>query len=78
MSMRNLGCGEWENTLVGYFLGKKLSYLTVNFIARKIWYKEGLLEVLSFDNEFFFFKFEYHEGMCSVLDRAPWHMAYGK
>lgn len=75
MSMRNLGCGEWENILVGYFLGKKLSYLTVNSIAHKIWDKEGLIEVLSSDNGFLFFEFEYHEGMCSILDRAPWHMA---
>jgi hypothetical protein len=75
MEVADEGCGEWENTLVGYFLGQKLPYSAVNSIAHKIWGKEGLIEVLSSDNGFFFFKFEHHEGMCSILDRAPWHMA---
>ncbi len=69
------GCSEWNNTLVGYFLGSKLHYAAVNTIAHKIWGKAGLSEVLSSDNGYFFFKFAHREGMDSVLERAPWHMA---
>lgn len=52
------GSGEWENALVGYFLGHKLPYPTVNTIAQHIWGKSGLEEVLSSENGFFLFKFQ--------------------
>lgn len=47
------GSGEWENALVGYFLGHKLPYPTVNTIAQHIWGKSGLEEVLSSEMDFF-------------------------
>ena len=67
------GSGEWENALVGYFLG--LPYPTVNTIAQHIWGKSGLEEVLSSDNGFFLFQFKDHDNMCSVMERTLWHMA---
>lgn len=69
------GSGEWENALVGYFVGHKLPFPTVNTIAHNIWGKSGLEEVLSSENGFFLFKFKDHDNMCSVMERAPWHMA---
>ena len=69
------GSAIWRNTLVGYFIGKKLPFQVVNSIAHKIWGKFGLCEVLTSDNGFFLFKFANFQGACAVLDKAPWHMA---
>ena len=48
------GSEIWRNTLVGYFIGKRLPYQVVNSIAYKIWGKFGLREVLTSENGFFF------------------------
>ena len=69
------GKGDWENTLVGHFLGQKPHYSAVNTLARKLWENDRLEEVLSSENFYFFFKFRDKEAMEWVLDRAPWHLA---
>ena len=69
------GSAVWRNTLVGYFIGKRLPYQVVNSIAHKIWGKFGLMEVLTSDNGIFLFKFDSFQDACAVLDKAPWHMA---
>jgi hypothetical protein len=72
------GSSVWKKTLVGHFVGPKLSYsAAVNPIAFKLWGKWGfnLVGVLSSENGFYFFKFSSEEHLLSVLDRAPWHMA---
>jgi hypothetical protein len=66
---------EWENTLVGHFVGQKLPYSAVNTLAHRLWSDDRLDEVLSAENGYFFFKFRDREAMEWVLDRAPWHMA---
>lgn len=57
------------------WLGQKLPYPVVSSIAHKILVKEGLTEVLSSENGFFFFKFAHQEAMSAILEKAPWHMA---
>ena len=48
------GSKVWSNSLVGYFIGSKLPFSVVNNIARKIWSKEGLVDVLAHSRGFFF------------------------
>jgi hypothetical protein len=31
------GCELWKSTLVGHFVGQKLPYPVVNYIAKRIW-----------------------------------------
>ena len=69
------GSVAWRNTLVGYFVGKKLPFKVVDSIAHKIWGRYGLCEVMSSDNGFFFFKFQNFQDACIVMERGPWHMA---
>lgn len=73
------GCSVWKLTLVGHFVGQRLSYPTVNSIAHKLWDDSGLEEVvLSTDNGCFCFKFKSEEDLGSVLERAPliWPIVY--
>ena len=35
-----VGCEEWQNTLIGYFVGQKLNFPVVNPIAHRIWGKQ--------------------------------------
>jgi hypothetical protein len=69
------GCAEWQFTIVGHFIGQKLSYPAVNAMARRFWGAEGLLDVLSTENGFYFFKFSNGEEVDRVLEGGPWHFA---
>jgi len=69
------GCEFWKSTLVGHFVGQKLPYPVVNSIAKRIRGSYDLLEVLSLDNGFFIFTFDFVDHATNVLERAPWHMA---
>ena len=48
---------HWHNTLVGYFIDKRLSFQAVQSIVRKMWQHFGLLEVLSHNSGCFFILF---------------------
>jgi hypothetical protein len=65
------GCKVWKSTLVGHFVGQKLLYPIVNFIAKRIWGSYGLSEVLSSDNGFFLFTFDSIDHATNVMERAP-------
>ena len=68
-------CELWKSTLVGHFMGQKLPYPVVNSIAKRIWGSYGLSEVLSAENGFYLFTFDFVDRATNVLERAPWHMA---
>ena len=51
------GSMVWSSTLVGHFVGTSLSFSAVSSIARSIWLKEGLLDVLSYEKGFYLFRF---------------------
>jgi hypothetical protein len=65
----------WQSTLVGHFMGQKLSYPVVNSIAKRIWASYSPSEVLSSKDGFFLFNFDFVDHVTNVLDRALWHMA---
>jgi hypothetical protein len=68
------GSEEWEASLVGYFVEKRLPFPVVNSVVQKIWSWFGLREVLSSEKGFFIFKFDSVEHACEVLERGPWHI----
>ncbi|CAI9283425.1 unnamed protein product [Lactuca saligna] len=67
-----LGGAPYHATLYGFFVGKKLAFLTVNHFTFKMWKAFGLKDIMVNDEGFFFFKFESKEGMTSVLEGGPW------
>ncbi|XP_052201561.1 uncharacterized protein LOC127807600 [Diospyros lotus] len=69
-------CTEyWMNTLVGYFIEKRLPFPVVQNIAKRLWQNCGLLEVLSNNSGFYFFRFDSQESMLRVFDEGPYHFA---
>ena len=69
------GAQAWTHCLVGYFIGTKLPFTAINSIARKIWSKDGLIDVHAQTNGFFFFRFSNETGMTAILDKGPWLFA---
>nr|GEX84452.1 hypothetical protein [Tanacetum cinerariifolium] len=62
---------RFENTLYGYFVGKKLAFpLVVNYV-KNTWIKYGLERVMN-KNEFFYFQFATCDGIEKVIENGPW------
>ncbi|GJV85608.1 probable methyltransferase PMT28 isoform X1 [Tanacetum coccineum] len=62
---------RFENTLYGYFVGKRLAYQVVENYVNNVWSKYGLKRI-QLHGEFFLFQFETKEGMNRVLDYGSW------
>ena len=65
------GVRLWSLCLVGQFTGKKLVYNTVRSLAKRLWGKSGLVDVLSQGSGLFSFIFSREEGLHTVLDGGP-------
>nr|XP_043629985.1 uncharacterized protein LOC122601286 [Erigeron canadensis] len=63
---------KFDNTLVGYFLGKRLAYPVVESYVKNAWAQYGIKRVMMNSKGFFFFKFETKDGMDKVLQQGPW------
>ncbi|GJS26096.1 zinc knuckle CX2CX4HX4C containing protein [Tanacetum coccineum] len=61
----------FDNTLYGYFIGKRLAFPLVENYVKNTWAKFGLRHVMH-KNGFFFFQFSTREGMEKVLESGPW------
>ncbi|GJR76641.1 hypothetical protein Tco_0089006 [Tanacetum coccineum] len=61
----------FDNTLYGYFIGKRLAFPLVENYVKNTWAKFGLRHVMH-KNGFFFFQFSTREGMQKVLESGPW------
>nr|GEV28168.1 zinc knuckle CX2CX4HX4C [Tanacetum cinerariifolium] len=62
---------RFENTLYGYFIGKRLAFPFVGNFVKNAWEKFGL-ERAMLSNGFFFFQFSSQDGMERVLKNRPW------
>lgn len=62
----------WENTIVGYVVGKCPFYHSLYAFARRSWSLKGTLDVFSRENGFFLFKFGLEEDARKVLDGGPY------
>nr|XP_043639257.1 uncharacterized protein LOC122610328 [Erigeron canadensis] len=63
---------KYDNTLFGYFLGKRIAFpVGKNFVTNN-WGKHGLQRIMMNANGFFFFKFSNSKGLKEVLEGGPW------
>ncbi|GJZ02490.1 reverse transcriptase domain-containing protein [Tanacetum coccineum] len=63
---------KYENSLVGYFIGKSLAFPIVQNYVNNTWGKFGLQKLMRNDDGIFLFKFADKRGMEQVLERGPW------
>ncbi|GJX90212.1 zinc knuckle CX2CX4HX4C containing protein [Tanacetum coccineum] len=63
---------HFEHTLYGYFMGKRMAFLVVEYYARNNWVKHGLKRIMMNTKGFFFFKFDSRAGLEAVLEGGPW------
>ncbi|GJU70619.1 zinc knuckle CX2CX4HX4C containing protein [Tanacetum coccineum] len=61
-----------ENTLYGYFIGKRIAFTVVEYFVRNNWVKYGLTRLMMNSRGFFFFKFDSIKGLEDVLESGPW------
>ncbi|GKE00505.1 hypothetical protein Tco_1388488, partial [Tanacetum coccineum] len=54
---------RFENTLYGYFIGKRMAFPVVEYYARNNWAKHGLKRIMMNAKGFFFFKFDTRAGL---------------
>nr|GEY12644.1 putative zinc finger, CCHC-type [Tanacetum cinerariifolium] len=62
---------RYENTLVGYFVGKSIAFSVVQNYVNNTWGKFGLQKLMSSDNGVFLFKFSTKDGIDQVFQRGP-------
>ena len=73
--VEELGAKKWDLCLVGHFLYAKLPVPVVISIIRKIWAKQGVMDVITTGKHFFLFRFSQPSGAKEVLEGGPWLIA---
>ncbi|GAV92379.1 DUF4283 domain-containing protein, partial [Cephalotus follicularis] len=68
------GVKTWSNTLVGYFVGKRIPYKIVKENLEKKWRKWGSVQVISGVDGNFLFKFSNSMSCEQVLSNGPWEV----
>nr|GEU30627.1 zinc knuckle CX2CX4HX4C [Tanacetum cinerariifolium] len=63
---------RFEHTLYGYFIGKRMAFLVVEYYARNNKAKHGLKSIMMNYKGFFFLKFDSRAGLEVVLEGGPW------
>nr|GEV09333.1 zinc knuckle CX2CX4HX4C [Tanacetum cinerariifolium] len=63
---------RFEHTIYGYFIGKIMAFLVVEYYARNNWMKHELKRIMMNSKGFFFFKFNSRAGLEAVLEGGPW------
>ncbi|GAV92775.1 DUF4283 domain-containing protein/zf-CCHC_4 domain-containing protein, partial [Cephalotus follicularis] len=66
------GAKEWEHALVGFFVGKKIPFRSLQSVLRKKWSVAGKFSIHTADNGIFVFKCETAEVRNWILDNGPW------
>ncbi|GAV59562.1 DUF4283 domain-containing protein [Cephalotus follicularis] len=69
-----LGVKKWSNALVGYFVGKRISFKAVKEQLEKKWKKWGGVSVITGDNGTFLFNFDNSAARDLVLSNGPWEV----
>ncbi|KAF9626305.1 hypothetical protein IFM89_032154 [Coptis chinensis] len=68
------GTTEWYDYVVGFFLEKRLPFLTVRDLLRKRWKLKGNFEMVA-DEELFYFKFSNSEDRKRVLETGSFYIS---
>ena len=64
--------GRYENSIVGFFLGKDPSFPVVQQYVSNTWRKFGFEKITRNDNGVYLFKFATKSGMEQVIEKGPW------
>nr|GEV86531.1 putative reverse transcriptase domain-containing protein [Tanacetum cinerariifolium] len=62
---------QFENTLYGYFIGKRIAFPVFEYYARNNLAKDGLKRIMINAKGFFFFKFDTRAGLEEILEGGP-------
>ncbi|GJY48015.1 zinc knuckle CX2CX4HX4C containing protein [Tanacetum coccineum] len=68
----NVVSSRLENTLYGYFIGKRIAFPTVKYYVHNNWANHGLTRIMMNSKGSFFFKFDSSKGLEDVIESAPW------
>ncbi|GAV92808.1 DUF4283 domain-containing protein [Cephalotus follicularis] len=68
------GVKTWSNTLVGYFVGKRIPFKIVKENLEKKWKKWGSVQVISGVDGNFLFRFSNSTSCEQVLSNGPWEV----
>ncbi|GKC34084.1 putative reverse transcriptase domain-containing protein [Tanacetum coccineum] len=68
----NLVKRRYENSIIGFFVGKDPSYPVVQNYVSNTWSKFGFEKITRNDNGVYLFKFASKAGLEQVLERGPW------
>ncbi|GJV22645.1 zinc knuckle CX2CX4HX4C containing protein [Tanacetum coccineum] len=63
---------QFANTLYGYFIGKCMAFLIVEYYVQNNWGKYGLTRIMMNFKGFFIFQFKTFKGLEDVLENGPW------
>ncbi|GJZ67868.1 zinc knuckle CX2CX4HX4C containing protein, partial [Tanacetum coccineum] len=63
---------RFEHTLYGYFIGKRMAFLVVEYYARNNWAKHGLKRIMMNSKGFIFFKFDSRAVLEAILEGGLW------
>nr|GEU33080.1 retrovirus-related Pol polyprotein from transposon TNT 1-94 [Tanacetum cinerariifolium] len=63
---------RYENSIVGFFLGKDPSYPVVQQYVSNTWRKFGFERITRNDDGVYLFKFATRSGRDQVIDKGPW------
>ncbi|CAI9295446.1 unnamed protein product [Lactuca saligna] len=66
------GSIPFEQTLYGYFVGKRLAFPIVKQRTQELWKDHGLCDLFINDDDVFFFKFDNLMGMNYILQKGIW------
>ncbi|GAV92559.1 DUF4283 domain-containing protein [Cephalotus follicularis] len=68
------GVRTWSNTLVGYFVGKRIPLKIVKENLEKKWRKWGSVQVIAGVDGYFLFRFSNSTSCDLVLSNGPWEV----
>ncbi|GKB41078.1 retrovirus-related pol polyprotein from transposon TNT 1-94 [Tanacetum coccineum] len=63
---------KFENSLVGFFVGKKVAFPLVKNYVMNTWAKFGFEKIMSDDDGIFYFRFSSLTGLDQVLEQGSW------
>ncbi|GAV92720.1 DUF4283 domain-containing protein, partial [Cephalotus follicularis] len=69
-----VGVKMWSNTLVGYFVGKRIPLKVVKENLEKRWRKWGNVQVIAGADGYFLFRFSNNTSCDLVLSNGPWEV----
>ncbi|GAV92256.1 DUF4283 domain-containing protein, partial [Cephalotus follicularis] len=69
-----VGVKAWSNTLVGYFVGKRIPFKIVKENLEKNWRKWGSVQVITGSDGYFLFRFSNSTSCDLVLSNGPWEV----